>query len=84
VKRNDHISYPNGNAVNYIYYTSGASNERLQTSTNPGLVSDQFNTPEYVGGNGWGSVLPPVSKIRCNFHDLTRGRRAGGVSGAPG
>jgi RHS repeat-associated protein len=30
------ISYPNGQAVNYSYYTSGVSNERLQTITNQG------------------------------------------------
>jgi RHS repeat-associated protein len=34
------ISYPNGQTVSYSYYPSGASNERLQTITNHGPVTD--------------------------------------------
>jgi RHS repeat-associated protein len=36
----DHINYPNGQVVQYTYYTSGPSNERLQTITNEGPSTD--------------------------------------------
>ena len=50
------ISYPNGNAVDYGYYTSGASNERLQTINNLGPLTDGTISKITYGYNPAGDI----------------------------
>jgi RHS repeat-associated protein len=52
----DHITYPNGQVVQYGYYTSGPSNERLETITNEAPATGGTISQFSYGYNAAGDI----------------------------